>query len=168
VQVQEQSAMLLTWNVDDGIVGTYRIERLIWEGQLCHILANELGLWNQLASQLNLSFCKIYAGDLKEPAQEFGHRYSGAATGVQHLRASGQPLHEFLKQLHILRVFRASRKVLGGYCVVACSYNVLAVHDDCLKWVTRQISASYRFTTAITVTLSCGSTGAMNACVLPH
>jgi len=111
--------MLLPWDVDDSIVGHDGIEGVVGEGQLCHVLADELGLRDKLARQCDLRLREVHAGDLEGAAQDTRHWYAATAASIQHLGAPGQSLDQLPEQLHVRRILSPRRQVLGGDGIVA-------------------------------------------------
>lgn len=120
--------MLLTGNVDDGVVRADGVEGVLREIQLGDVLAHEPGPRDQLAGQLDLRFGEVHARDFKGLAQQSGHRHARAATGVEDARALRQTPDEFLKQLHILRGLVARCQVFGSDGVVTGFDDGFGIH----------------------------------------
>ena len=89
--------MLLPGNVNDGIISTDGIERVVREGQGRQVLAHEVRLWYQLPCQPQLLFGKVYADDHKTLSQDASHRHARPAPRIEDCGPLRQPPDEVLQ-----------------------------------------------------------------------
>ena len=90
MKVSQQCAMLLTWNVNDRVIRTDGVERVVREGRRGDVLTRELRVWNQLTGQFDLRFGEIHADDFKELRQALGDRHACAAASIEDFGPRGK------------------------------------------------------------------------------
>ena len=82
MKITEQRPMFFPRDMDNGVIGSNSIERILGKIQFCHVLAEKFSIGHILLCESDLGFRKIHTGYMEAFTKLLANGDTGAATSI--------------------------------------------------------------------------------------